>query len=194
MTGAPRGHVRDGALERGARALATAGAVVGLDQLTKAWAVSGLASGDPLNVFFGVDLNLVRNRGVAFGALDGASGAAIAALTGVAILGLVAYFARHPRLPGLWLPVGAVLGGAVGNLVDRAREGAVIDFVDPAFWPAFNLADVAIVLGVFGVLYVAEGPREDRAAGREAPGERPRDLDPAADGAPDAAGSDPEDR
>ena len=58
--------------------------------------------------------------------------------------------------PYMWLPVGALLGGALGNLADRAREGAVIDFIDFVAWPAFNLADVAIVLGLLGLLYVVE--------------------------------------
>ena len=67
------------------------------------------------------------------------------------------YFAFNAARPMLWLPVGMLLGGAVGNLVDRAREGAVIDFIDPSFWPAFNLADASIVIGVLALLYVVEG-------------------------------------
>ncbi len=59
-------------------------------------------------------------------------------------------------MPWLWLPTGMLLGGALGNLADRARDGAVIDFIDPSFWPAFNLADASIVVGVLGLLYVAE--------------------------------------
>ena len=62
-------------------------------------------------------------------------------------------------MPLLWLPVGLILGGALGNLADRAREGAVIDFIDPIAWPAFNLADAAIVVGVLGLLYVVEAQR-----------------------------------
>ena len=62
-------------------------------------------------------------------------------------------------MPLLWLPVGLILGGALGNLADRAREGAVIDFIDPIAWPAFNMADVAIVVGVLGLLYVVEAQR-----------------------------------
>ena len=50
-------------------------------------------------------------------------------------------------MPWLWLPVGLLLGGALGNLVDRAREGAVIDLIDPVAWPAFNIADACIVVG-----------------------------------------------
>ena len=60
-------------------------------------------------------------------------------------------------MPWLWLPVGMLLGGALGNLADRAREGAVIDFIDPVAWPAFNLADSSIVVGVFALLLVVEG-------------------------------------
>ena len=66
---------------------------------------------------------------------------------------------RNSDVPLLWLPVGLILGGALGNLADRAREGAVIDFIDPIAWPAFNLADAAIVIGVLGLLYVAEAYR-----------------------------------
>jgi signal peptidase II len=75
----------------------------------------------------------------------------------VVLLGL--YFAFHTSTPYLWLPFGAVAGGALGNLADRAREGAVIDFIDPIVWPAFNIADAAIVLGILGLLYAIEGPR-----------------------------------
>ncbi|MEA2404357.1 MAG: signal peptidase, partial [Thermoleophilaceae bacterium] len=72
----------------------------------------------------------------------------------------IVYFAMHARMPWLWLPVGVIAGGALGNLVDRVRDGAVIDFIDPSFWPAFNIADVCIVVGILGMLYVVEGPRE----------------------------------
>ena len=58
----------------------------------------------------------------------------------------------------LWLPVGLLLGGALGNLADRAREGAVIDFIDPIAWPAFNLADAMIVVGRAGAAVRGRGP------------------------------------
>ena len=150
-----------------ARAAATLVAVAALDQGTKALARGSLEPGDGVNVFFGIDLRLVRNTGVAFGALAGAAEWLILLLTGAAVGLLVGYFARHPARPFLWLPVGMVLGGAAGNLIDRARFGAVTDFIDPVFWPAFNVADIAVVLGVLGVLYVAEG------GGDPAAGERP---------------------
>jgi signal peptidase II len=140
-------------------ALARAGAalaiVLALDQATKQLALARLDPGYPVNVFFGTDLNLVRNRGVAFGVLS-EGGPVLVAVIAVALVLLVVYFVGHAARPWLWLPVGAVLGGALGNLADRAREGAVIDFIDPIAWPAFNLADTAIVLGVLGLLYVAD--------------------------------------
>jgi signal peptidase II len=89
----------------------------------------------------------------------------LAILIGVSLALLLGYFVLHRNQPWLWLPVGLLLGGALGNLADRAREGAVIDFIDPVAWPAFNLADACIVVGVFVLLYVVEGrPRRARSA------------------------------
>jgi len=140
-----------------ARALATLAVVLALDQSTKQVAVASLERGESVNVFFALDLTNTRNRGVAFGALEG-SGAVVAVLIAAALVLLIAYFAVHAGRAWLWLPVGMLLGGAIGNLVDRAREGAVIDFIDPIAWPAFNLADTAIVVGVLALLYIVEGP------------------------------------
>ena len=138
-------------------ALATAGAVVALDQLTKQAAVASVARGDATNVFFGLEITNTRNKGVAFGLLDG-GGTVVGVLIALALGLLLVYFALHADRRGLWLPVGLLVGGSLANLADRAREGAVIDFIDPIAWPAFNLADTAIVLGVLGLLYVIEGP------------------------------------
>ena len=144
-------------------AVATAGVVVALDQVTKQLANANIARGDQVNVFLGLDLTNTRNTGVAFGALEG-GGVIVGILIGLSLTLLVVYFALHRNMPWLWLPVGMLVGGALGNLVDRAREGAVIDFIDPVAWPAFNLADSCIVLGVLALLYVVEGrPRRARA-------------------------------
>lgn len=145
-----------------ARAGATAGLVVALDQAVKQIVVSSLRPEESRDFFIGVELTVVRNKGVAFGALEG-GGALLATLIAVSLGALLVYFALHAAERWLWLPVGVLLGGALANLADRAREGAVIDFVDPVAWPAFNLADVAIVAGVLGLLYVIEGPREPAA-------------------------------
>ena len=136
-------------------ALATTGLVVALDQIAKQIAAASVARGDSVNVFFGLDITNIRNKGIAFGALKGA-GLVVLALTLVALGALLAYFALHPTRHMLWLPVGTIAGGALGNLADRARIGSVIDFIDPTFWPAFNVADAAIVLGILGFLYVIE--------------------------------------
>lgn len=75
---------------------------------------------------------------------------------------LIGYFALNAARRWLWLPVGMLLGGASGNLVDRVREGAVIDFIDPVAWPAFNVADMAIVGGAAALLYVLEATPAER--------------------------------
>jgi signal peptidase II len=139
-------------------ALATVGVVVMIDQLTKAWVRAALAPHEKVNVFFGLDITLVRNTGVAFGALSG-RGAVVLVAVLVALAGLMAYFVANIDKPGLWLPVGLVFGGALGNLADRARMHGVTDFIDPVLWPAFNVADICIVVGVLGVLYLAESRR-----------------------------------
>ena len=145
----------EGAAAGVARAVATAGVVVALDQATKQAVVASLERGESNNVFFGLDLTNTRNTGVAFGALQG-GGLLVAALIGLSLAVLIGYFALNASVPGLWLPVGMLVGGALGNLADRARAGAVIDFIDPIAWPAFNLADASIVLGVLALFYVIE--------------------------------------
>ena len=147
------------------RAGVVAAAVVAVDQAAKALVTSSLERGERLDVLPGLDLTHVGNTGVAFGALQG-GGRWIVALSVLALVLLLVYFARNAERPRAWLPVGLVLGGALGNLVDRALEGAVIDFIDPVAWPAFNLADAAIVLGVLGLLVVVES----RAGRRRRPG------------------------
>ncbi|MDQ3934949.1 MAG: signal peptidase II [Actinomycetota bacterium] len=135
---------------------ATVAAVVAADQALKQLVVSSFEPGESENVFFGIDLTYVRNEGVAFGL--GSGGWPIIAITLGALIMLTLYFELHSDRPALWLPAGAIMGGALGNLADRARDGSVIDYVDPKFWPAFNLADVAIVIGILGLLYVIEEP------------------------------------
>jgi signal peptidase II len=137
-------------------AIATAGIVVALDQATKQLAIANIDRGEHVNVFFGLDITNTRNTGVAFGAFEGA-GLVVAILIGISLALLVGYFVLHRDMPLLWLPVGLLLGGALGNLADRARDGAVIDFIDPVAWPAFNLADACIVVGVVMLLWVVEG-------------------------------------
>ena len=145
-----------------AAAIAPAALVVAIDPVTKQIVDSGIERGHSVNVFFGLDLTNTRNTGVAFGALGGA-GLIVAILIGLSLALLIGYFVANRNMPWLWLPVGLLLGGALGNLVDRAREGAVIDWIDPVAWPAFNIADACIVVGVVALLWVVEGrPRRER--------------------------------
>jgi signal peptidase II len=141
-----------------ARAAATAGVVVAVDQATKQIAIASIARGESENVFFALDITNTRNTGVAFGVLEG-GGLLVGLLIGLSLGVLLLYFALNLGRQALWLPVGLLVGGALGNLADRARDGAVIDFIDPIAWPAFNLADASIVIGVLGLLYVVDGPR-----------------------------------
>jgi signal peptidase II len=143
------------ALGGAAAVVATAGVVVALDQVTKQLADSGVERGDKVSVFPGLEIANTRNTGVAFGVFED-GGVIVGVLIGLALVLLIAYFLRHSDVPWLWLPVGMLLGGALGNLADRAREGAVIDFIDPVAWPAFNVADSCIVVGVFLLLWVVE--------------------------------------
>ena len=145
-------------------AIATAGLVVAVDQVTKQLVDSNIERGDDVNVFIGLDLTNTRNTGVAFGALEG-GGLIVAILIGLSLALLLGYFLANRDMPLLWLPVGMLLGGALGNLADRAREGAVIDWIDPVAWPAFNIADACIVIGVFLLLWVVEGrPKRPRGS------------------------------
>jgi signal peptidase II len=139
-----------------AAALATAGVVVAIDQATKQLAATRIALAEQVDVIPGLQLTHTRNTGVAFGALEG-GGLIVAILIGVSLAALIAYFVANRERAWLWLPVGLLFGGALGNLADRAREGAVIDFIDPIAWPAFNVADSCIVIGVVLLLWVAEG-------------------------------------
>jgi signal peptidase II len=154
-------------LKAGARALACASLVMAVDQITKQIAVAAVDPGHPKQIIFGVDFTNVRNRGVAFGLLGG-GGDVVVVITIATIAFLLGYFVLHASRPGLWLVVGLVVGGALGNLADRVRIGAAIDFIDAPVWPAFNFADIAIVGGVawlaLMLLSPQPSPEHDAAA------------------------------
>ena len=81
---------------------------------------------------------------------------------GLALLALLVYFALHANLPLIWLPTGMLIGGALGNILDRLRDGYVTDFIKlPLGWPPFNLADTSITLGLLLLLVVLETPRKE---------------------------------
>src|SRR5437763_13426195 len=137
------------------RAGLLAAAVVGLDQLTKDTVAAGIAPGEQQSLLPGVHLVHVHNTGVAFGVLSG-GGAIVLAATLLALAALIAYFVLHPGRRGLWVPTGLLLGGAIGNLIDRLMHGSVTDFIKLPHWPAFNVADMAITFGVIALIFVLE--------------------------------------
>jgi signal peptidase II len=130
------------------RAALVAVAVIAADQLSKRAVEHSIVRGEERKVLPGIQLVDTRNRGVAFGFLPG-SQVAVTILIAVALLVLLAYFARHAEKPLIWLPTGMLVGGALGNIVDRFKDGAVTDFIKlPLGWPPFNLADTSITLGI----------------------------------------------
>jgi signal peptidase II len=148
------------------RAVAVAIAVLAADQALKAVVRGSIGRGERVDVLPGLDLVNTRHSGVAFGFFSG-GGTLVAVVAAAALVALLVFFATHLTRPLVWLPTGLLIGGAAGNLVDRAREGAVTDFVDLPLWPAFNLADAAITIGVLALLYVLEGPPSRGAARRD---------------------------
>jgi signal peptidase II len=132
--------------------LAACGVVVAIDQGTKALATSLVDRGDSIELLPFLNIQDVRNKGVAFG-LGGDISAALIGVTIVLLVGLLVFLAARGEGGWLvWLPAALLLGGALGNLADRVRDGAVIDFIDLPLWPTFNLADVAITVGVLMLL------------------------------------------
>ena len=140
-------------------------AAVAADQLTKRVVTSHLQLDEGTHVVGPFWIHHVQNSGIAFGLFASAT-AAVIALTGIAVAWMLLFFARsgsrHPVLP---VALGLVIGGSLSNLLDRVRLGYVTDFLDFRYWPAFNLADSFIVIGVvilLAALLAAE--REPRRA------------------------------
>lgn len=140
------------------------------DQLTKMVALSALSLGNPVTVLPGVNLTLGFNTGASFGLLGGMMAdrpLLMAALTGALTLAfaVMAFRARH-RLERMGFAL--IIGGALGNIIDRLRQGSVTDFLDLYWrdwhWPAFNVADIAITLGAAFILLSALPSRRRREA------------------------------
>ena len=160
MSGSTAAPARRGASLRAAAVLV---AMLAADQIVKALVTDALVRGEQRDLLGPVKLVNTRNTGVAFGQLqDG--GIIVSLVIALALAALLVYFARHASTPLIWLPTGMLLGGALGNIVDRVREGAVIDFLKLPHWPAFNVADAAITVGVVILLVVVE--RGERARDR----------------------------
>ena len=134
-------------------------AVFAADQITKAIVRSSLHVGETRDVLPFLDLVRVTNTGIAFGALGGGE-AIVVVIVAAALVGLVVYFVLTAGKPLVWLPTGLLLGGALGNILDRVRDGAVTDFLKVPHWPAFNLADAAITAGVVVLVFSLDAARD----------------------------------
>jgi signal peptidase II len=153
---------------------AVALAALGADQLTKFVVSDHLALTEGIHVVGPFSIHHVQNSGIAFGLFSSAT-AAVIVLTTVAVAWMLVFFARsgarHPILPAA---LGLVIGGSVSNLIDRVRLGHVTDFLDFKYWPAFNLADSFIVIGVvilfITLLFTDREPRRRRVTDASATG------------------------
>jgi signal peptidase II len=163
--------------------------VMVLDQLTKWWAVERLRGRTPIEVFWTLQFQYAENTGMAFS--RGAGMGRWIGLFALVIVGVLLFAARRMRSPVQLVLVGVVVGGALGNIVDRvarARDGflsgAVVDFIDVQWWPIFNVADAAVVVG--GILLAITSLREpddgtdderDEQSDEERDGERDDETD-----------------
>lgn len=151
-----------GPRRRAGLVVAIAAAIIAVDQVTKTWAVNTLTTRD-IDLFWTLRFRLAHNRGAAFSFIS--SGGGLIAIAAVVVVVVLIAIGRSLDTRLGVLSLGLVLGGALGNLVDRAfREGsgflggAVIDFIDVQWWPIFNVADAAISIG--GVLLVVTSMKE----------------------------------
>lgn len=150
--------------------------VVLADQLSKAWALDALSDGRVIELVWTLQFKLAFNTGMAFSA--GAGGGHVIGLVATLITLVLVYFATKVTSRLQLVLIGAVIGGAVGNVIDRLTRvgelgsppdggfmsGAVVDFIDLQWWPIFNVADMAVVVGgILLALVVARTPADDPA-------------------------------
>ncbi|MEL0002062.1 MAG: signal peptidase II [Rhodospirillales bacterium] len=129
------------------------GATIVLDQLTKYLALEGIPAAEPISIFSFLDLKLTWNQGVSFGIFGGGSVPPfVLILIAILISMFLIWQLWNSKKLILGMGFGLIIGGALGNVIDRAIYGAVIDFVLLSWkswsWPVFNLADMAISCGV----------------------------------------------
>jgi len=134
-------------------ALVVAVSVVVFDQLAKTEVTDQIERGSKVDVIGPIEFTLTHNDGVAFG-LAGGGGVLVIAVSLVALVALGVFVALVPGRNIAWLAGGLILGGAAGNLIDRIRLGYVTDFILLPHWPAFNLADCAITVGVLLLAWI----------------------------------------
>jgi signal peptidase II len=125
-----------------------------LDQVSKAIIRSTIDPSEKVQIFSFLHLVNTRNDGIAFGGLGGSW--LVIVLVLVALVGIIVVFSRNATRRWAWLPAGLLLGGALGNIIDRVFEGSVTDFIKFPHWPQFNVADIAVTLGVISLIFVLD--------------------------------------
>ncbi|HEX4467032.1 MAG TPA: signal peptidase II [Solirubrobacteraceae bacterium] len=143
--------------------LVVVGVVFAADRVTKHAVEQSIVGGEERRFLPGIELVHSNNPGVAFRFLPG-NHVAVTILIGVALAALLGYFALHATLRLIWLPTGMELGGALGNVYDRITHGSVTDFIQlPLGWPAFNVADACITVGIV-ILFILIDTSRGRGA------------------------------
>lgn len=145
------------------RALITTLAVVVLDQWSKWIAFGSLSAGETVDVAPGLKFGHTENTGIAFGMFSEHPWL-VFALMSIALSTLIWFYVRHRKRPGLWLATGLLMGGAIGNAIDRLTLGYVRDFIELPHFPSFNVADMAITFGVI-ILVLTVEQTSDRQEG-----------------------------
>ncbi len=166
-------------MRRLAPALGLAAVVLLVDQLTKHWALQELQTRN-IDLFWSLRLNLVFNEGTAF-SLGGGMGWLFGPLA-LAVSVVLLRWAMRLRSLGARLAIGAIVGGALGNLLDRAFRagdgflgGRVVDFLDLQWWPVFNVADIGIVVGAIALVVIGLVRGDDAYATVDVPDETTTD-------------------
>jgi signal peptidase II len=164
------GKVRIGAMPNWVKYIALSGIIVAADKFSKIWAEQVLGNGEVVSITSWFDFSLVYNSGAAFGLLNEAGGwqtiffAVIALLVSGVLVVFIKQLESHERFLGV--AYACVLGGAIGNLIDRLMYGKVVDFVHWFYkdfhWPHFNIADIAICIGAAILIADALGVLPDR--------------------------------
>jgi signal peptidase II len=140
--------------------------VIIIDQLTKTWAVNALDGGRIVHVVSTLQLNLTYNSGMAF-----SQGQGLGPVIGVLALLIVVVLTLSLRKSNDWrrlLATGLIIGGAVGNIIDRVFRGSgkfhgsVVDFIDLQWWPVFNVADMGVMVGAALLIFSVATPRADK--------------------------------
>ena len=128
-----------------------------LDLFTKGWAMSALSDGRDIHIFWTLHFALTHNEGMAFS--TGTNVGPFIGMLAIVVIAILIFTLRKQSSVISLVATGCIIGGAIGNVLDRVfrgsgfMDGAVVDFIDFRWWPVFNVADIGIVCGAIAVAY-----------------------------------------